>query len=109
MTTMVPMLISMRIISMVIIVTIYGPKVFFFPDRVPRIIFQLLVSPGDEPFKLSTIEPDPSTHLAYIYGDTIAVLFFQSRFVASRTNHVISFFLFNSPGINLMMPGVGEG
>jgi hypothetical protein len=55
--------------------------------------FLLLIDPGDESFKLSTIEPDTSTQLANIYGDTIPVLFFQSRFVASRTKHVNSFFI----------------
>jgi hypothetical protein len=93
MSAFVPMLITMGMVSMVIIVAILVPKAFLFPGISDSISFLLLIDLGDESFKLSTIEPDTSTQLANIYGDTIPVLFFQSRFVASRTKHVNSFFI----------------
>jgi hypothetical protein len=93
MSAFVSMLITMGMVSMVIIVVILAPKAFLFPGISDSISFLLLIDPGDESFKLSTIEPDTSTQLANIYGDTIPVLFFQSSFVASRTKHVNSFFI----------------
>jgi hypothetical protein len=93
MSAFVSMLITMGMVSMVIIVAILVPKAFLFPGISDSISFLLLINLGDESFKLSTIEPDTSTQLANIYGDTIPVLFFQSRFVASRTKHVNSFFI----------------
>jgi hypothetical protein len=93
MSAFVSMLITMGMVSMVIIVAILVPKAFLFPGISDSISFLLLIDLGDESFKLSTIEPDTSTQLANIYGDTIPVLFFQSRFVASRTKHVNSFFI----------------
>jgi hypothetical protein len=88
MTAFVSMFIAM---GMVTIVAILVPKAFLFTGIVPSISFRALFGPGDEPFKLSTIEPDTPANLANIYGDTIAVLFFKSRFVASWTNHMDSF------------------
>jgi hypothetical protein len=93
MSAFVSMLITMGMVSMVIIVAILVPKAFLFPGISDSISFLLLIDLGDESFKFSTIEPDTSTQLANIYGDTIPVLFFQSRFVASRTKHVNSFFI----------------
>jgi hypothetical protein len=95
-------------VSVVIIVVRLVPKVFFFSAIGMGIYFRLMLSLGDEPFKLSTVEPDTSTLLADIYGDTIPVLFFKSRFVTSRTIHVYSF-LIKFSGHLRMMPVVGGG
>jgi hypothetical protein len=98
MAAFVPMLIAMRIVSMVAIMAFMMTQGFLSPTITHSIFFLLLIDPGHEPFKLSTVQPDPPAHLTNIYGDTIAVLFFQSWFVASRTNHVDSFLIHNSPG-----------
>jgi hypothetical protein len=101
MPAFVSMLISMGMVSMVVIVMILVPKACLSQVIAPRTTFQLLLGLGHESFKLSTIEPDSPAHLADIYSDAITVLFFKSRFVASRTNHVNSFFMFDSPGIDI--------
>ena len=95
---MMTAMVTMGIITMVTIMTILMTKAVLFPAISQSISFLLLIDPGHEPFKLSAVEPDTPAHLANIYGDTIAVLFFQSWFVASRTNHVDSFLIHNSPG-----------
>ncbi len=92
MSAFVSMLITMRMVSMVTIVAILVSKSFLFPDIPNSISFLFLIDLGDEPFKLSAIKPDSPAHLANIYGDTITVFFFQSRFVTSWANHVNSFF-----------------
>jgi hypothetical protein len=96
--SMMAAMVTMGMIIMVTIMTILVTKTFLFPAISQSISFLLLIDPGHEPFKLSTVQPDPPAHLTNIYGDTIAVLFFQSWFVASRTNHVDSFLIHNSPG-----------
>ena len=90
--SMMAAMVTMGMIIMVTIMTILVAKAFLFPAISQGISFLLLIDPGDEPFKLSAVEPDPSAHLANIYGDTIAVFFFQSWFVTSWTNHADSFF-----------------
>jgi hypothetical protein len=107
MTAFMSMPVTMGMVSVVIIVAILVPKVFFFSAICMGIYLQLLLGFGDEPFKLSTIEPNTSTQLADIYGDTIPVLFFKSRFVTSWTNHLSSFYVKFS-GHRSMMPGVRE-
>lgn len=97
-TVFMSMPVTVRMVFMVITMMILVPKAFFFSAIGMSVNFQLLFGLGDEPFKLSSIEPDTSTLLADIYGDTIPVFFFQSRFVTSRTIHAYSF-LMNSPGI----------
>jgi hypothetical protein len=93
MTAFMPMHITMGMFSVVIFVVVLVPEVFFPSAICMGIYFQLLLGFGNEPFKLSTIEPDTSAQLTNIYGDAIPVLFFQRRFVASWTNHVNSFFI----------------
>jgi hypothetical protein len=84
-------MVTMGMITMVTIMTILMTKAVLFPAISQSISFLLLIDSGHEPFKFSAVEPDTPAHLANIYGDTIAVFFFQSWFVASRTNHVNSF------------------